>query len=129
MKPTIHLVTIVSSLWIRCSIKKNYMRRFTLMWHPLPLFAYVRMLMDYPHLPPKCKRNNWMPCMCVCFFFLWVDWIFESISFIFTAWKVSKYGVISNSYFPVFSPNTEKYGPEITLYFDTLHSVIPLLHF
>ena len=41
----------------------------------------------------------------------------------FTAWKVSKYGVISGSYFPVFglntdrfSPNTGKYGPEITLY-------------
>ena len=31
-----------------------------------------------------------------------------------TAWKVSKYGVISGSYFPVFQMNTEKYGPEIT---------------
>ena len=33
--------------------------------------------------------------------------------------KVSKYGVISGPYFPVFSPNTGKYGPEITLYLDT----------
>ena len=59
-----------------------------------------------------------------------------------TAWKVSKCGVISGPYFPafrlnlgnfylytdtpylsVFSPNTGKYGPEITLYFDTFHAV------
>ena len=31
---------------------------------------------------------------------------------IVTAWKIS-----------VFSPNTEKYGPEITPYLDTFHSV------
>ena len=41
----------------------------------------------------------------------------------FTAWKVSKYGVISGPYFPVFSPNTGKYGPEITRYLDTFHTV------
>ena len=59
---------------------------------------------------------------------------------------MSKYGIISGPYFPVFglntekirentgdmntgkygpeyrkSPNTWKYGPEITLYFDTFH--------
>ena len=33
-----------------------------------------------------------------------------------TAWKVSKYGVIS-------SPNTGKYGPEITSHLDTFHAV------
>ena len=33
-----------------------------------------------------------------------------------TAWKVSKYGVISG-------PNTGKYGPEITPYLDTFHAV------
>ena len=37
--------------------------------------------------------------------------------------KVSKYGVISGPYFPVFSPNTGKYGPEITPYLDTFHVV------
>ena len=31
-----------------------------------------------------------------------------------TAWEVSKYGVFSGPYFPVFSPNTGKYGPEKT---------------
>ena len=51
-----------------------------------------------------------------------------------TAWKVSKYGVISGPYFPVFgqnmeiygvfSPNTGKHGPEITPYLDTFHAVI-----
>ena len=51
-----------------------------------------------------------------------------------TAWKVSKCGVISGSYFPsfgqntgkylsIFSPNAEKYGPEITPYLDTFHAV------
>ena len=41
----------------------------------------------------------------------------------FTAWKVYKYGVISGPYFHVFSPNTGKYGPEITPYLDTFHAV------
>ena len=46
-----------------------------------------------------------------------------------TAWKVSKYGVISGLYFPVFGlnmeicPNTGKYGPEVTLYLDNFHTV------
>ena len=37
-----------------------------------------------------------------------------------TAWKVSKYGVISGPHFSVFSPNAGKYEPEITPYLDTL---------
>ena len=40
-----------------------------------------------------------------------------------TAWKVSKYGVISGQYFPVFELNTGKYGPEITPYLDIFHEV------
>ena len=39
-----------------------------------------------------------------------------------TAWKVSKYGVFSGPYFPVFGLNTEKYGPEKTAYLDTFHA-------
>ena len=35
---------------------------------------------------------------------------------IFTAWKVSKYGVFSGSYFTVVSPNAGKYGPEKTIF-------------
>ena len=35
-----------------------------------------------------------------------------SLAFAKTAWKVSKYGVFSGSYFSVFSPNKGKYGPE-----------------
>ena len=41
------------------------------------------------------------------------DWLMQYKS---TAWKVSKYGVISGSYFPVF-------GPEITRYLNTFHIV------
>ena len=36
---------------------------------------------------------------------------------------MSKYGDFSGPYFSVFSPNTGKYGPEITPYFDTFHAV------
>ena len=49
------------------------------------------------------------------------------------AWKVSKFGVFSGPYFPlfglnalylsVFSPNSGKYGPEKTPYLDTFHAV------
>ena len=37
---------------------------------------------------------------------------------------MSKYGFISGPCFPVFSANTGKYGPEITPYLDTFHTVI-----
>ena len=40
-----------------------------------------------------------------------------------TVSKVSKYGVISSLYFLVFSPNTGKFGPEITPYLDTFYAV------
>ena len=36
---------------------------------------------------------------------------------------MSKYGVISGPYFPIFSPNTRKYGPEITPYLDSFLTV------
>ena len=38
-------------------------------------------------------------------------------------WQVSKYGAFSDPYFPVFSPNTGKYGPEKTPYLDTFHTL------
>ena len=47
---------------------------------------------------------------------------------IITAWKVSNYGVTSGPYFPVFSPNTGKYRPEITQYLDTFHVVYKSKH-
>ena len=40
-----------------------------------------------------------------------------------SAWKASKYGVKSGPYFSVFSPNAGKYGPQITPYLDTFHTV------
>ena len=40
-----------------------------------------------------------------------------------TAWKVSKYGVISGPFFPVFNPNAGKYGTEITPCLDYFHAV------
>ena len=51
-----------------------------------------------------------------------------------TGRKASKYGFISDPYFPVFglntavfSPNRGKYGSEINRYLDTFHAVRPLL--
>ena len=40
-----------------------------------------------------------------------------------TSWKVSKYEVFSGPYFPVFSPDTGKYGPEKFPYFDSFRIV------
>ena len=36
---------------------------------------------------------------------------------------MSKYGVFSGPYFPVFSPNVGKYLPEKTPYLETFHAV------
>ena len=38
---------------------------------------------------------------------------------------MSKYGVFSGPYFPVFGMNTGKYGPEKAPYLDTFHIVFP----
>ena len=35
-----------------------------------------------------------------------------------------KYGVFSGLYFPVFNPNTGKYGPEKTPHLDTFHTLL-----
>ena len=42
---------------------------------------------------------------------------------------MSKYGVFSGKYFPVFSPSTGKYGPEKTPYLETFHEVTFLENF
>ena len=54
---------------------------------------------------------------------------------LYTAWRVSKYGVFSVCYFPVFGLNTKiycpktwKYGPEKSPYLVTFHAVM-LVHF
>ena len=54
-------------------------------------------------------------------------WSYDKFSFVNTAWKVSKYGVFSGLYFPVFSPGTGKYKPEKTPHLDTFHILKALL--
>ena len=49
--------------------------------------------------------------------------------FTYTAWKVSKYEVLSSPYFPAFGLNTGKYGPENTPYLDTFHTVLSFFKF
>ena len=44
-----------------------------------------------------------------------------------TAWKVSKYGVFSGPYFPVFRLNTEKYGTGKKLCIWTLFHAVTFL--
>ena len=50
------------------------------------------------------------------------NWNSKSLESV-TAWKVSKYGVISGPYFSAFGLNAGKYGPKTTLYLDTFHTV------
>ena len=55
-----------------------------------------------------------------------INWIVQKVIVFFperTAWKVSKYGVVSVPYFPVFGVNTGKYGPKKPPYLDTFHAV------
>ena len=64
---------------------------------------------------------------------------YNSNKVFYTAWNVSKYGVISGTYFSVFglntdiyavfSPNKGKYGPKITPYVDTFHTVLAVNYF
>ena len=41
--------------------------------------------------------------------------------------EVSKYGVFSGLYFPVFKLSTGKYGPEKTPYLDTFHAIVSIV--
>ena len=47
-------------------------------------------------------------------------WLSSAVTL--TAWKVTKYGVFSGPYFPIFSPNAGKCGPEQTPHLDTFHT-------
>ena len=50
------------------------------------------------------------------------DYVCE-VFFKLTLREVSKYGVFSSPYFPVFELNTGKYGPEKPPYLDTFRAV------
>ena len=65
---------------------------------------------------------------CICHFIIhyfekWSNRLNFKCSYLVTAWEVSKCGVISGPYFPVFGLNTKIYGPEIIPYLDTFHAV------
>ena len=55
---------------------------------------------------------------------MYIFWLQDDDNLTFIAWKVSKYGVFSGLYFPVFGLNTGNYGPEKTPHLDTFHAVI-----
>ena len=62
-------------------------------------------------------------------FYLYKQWYWDGIGLMeLNAWKVSKYGAFSGSYFPVFELNTEKYRPEKTPYLDTFYSVVGAIY-
>ena len=48
----------------------------------------------------------------------------QEIPEMYTALKVSKYGVFSGPYFPAIALNTVKYEPEKAPYLDTFHAVV-----
>ena len=54
--------------------------------------------------------------------FIWLQ-VNVAMSILVIVWKVSKYGVFSGPYFPVFSPYAGKYGSEKTAYLNTFHVV------
>ena len=53
----------------------------------------------------------------------------KTLNTIHNAWKVAKYGAFSGLYFPAYSPNTIKDGPEKTPYLDTFHAVLSIQTF
>ena len=77
------------------------------------------------HLP--FGKPIYKQCKCYCFYHV-LFYLNSSRNFD-TAWKVSKYGVFSGPYFPVFRLITEtyskwgKYRPEKFPYLDTFHAV------
>ena len=76
--------------------------------------------------PPIFAKNvffnsSYFKCLLIPIIF--VDTLFRTIFRTKTVWKVSKYGVFSGPYFPVFGLNTGKYGPEKTPYLDTFHAI------
>ena len=97
-----------------CLLLRFILQVFKLVLHP-NIFTYTCSF---------CKRTQK--------YLIIIKWSGNSLSVFLTfhlheqwisAWKVSKYGVISGPYFHVFGLNTGKYGPEITPYLDTFHTV------
>ena len=86
-------------------------------------------------MPPKYTRQlvlKWLfTGILFCSNFLDINSIFSAFFYVIyfmlsseiTAWKMTKYEVISGPYFSVSSLNTGKYGPEITPYLGTFQVV------
>ena len=100
-----------------------------------PIFICSNSTIETPEICEICskliikalERRHWHQCKdnWECYSYCWnnENWVMNSCNVAaFTSWKVSKYGVISGLYFPVFGLNTGKYGPEITPYLDTSRS-------
>ena len=92
-------------------------------------------LLVFSGLKLSLKVKRYRPFTCNKYFILifqrrllaenWKWWILlaNMVSKFLPLREVSKYGIFSGSYFPVFSPNTGKNGPEKTPYLDTFHAV------
>ena len=68
--------------------------------------------------PKKCTQNGRFESDFICL----KDLIIE-LNDLITEQKVSRYGVFSGLFSPLFTSNTGKYGPEKIPYFDTFHAV------
>ena len=67
---------------------------------PLPIYFFSK-----EHPLKASNRKTHIPLLINQF----VSLIVLKIDELFTAWRVSKYGVISGPYFPAFGLNTERY--------------------
>ena len=79
---------------------------FSIFCYPLLCWQLILRMFDWVlnvSLREKCPNTELLPVR----FFLYSDWIRR---FTPNAWKVSKYGVISGPYFPVFGLNTGIYS-------------------
>ena len=84
--------------------------------------------------PPIFAKNvffnsSYFKCLLIPIIF--VDMLFRTIFRTQTVWKVSKCGVFSGPYFPVFGLNTGKYGPEklriLTLFTQSEFTILLIL--
>ena len=121
------LVNVLKLLWTPCledasgrvllffGDRKSHFRPQNLEKYTSLLYFYC-FFFSFLHVILRCKIISWF----------WNQKLWFQVHVIASIHcvKVSKYGVISGPYFPVFSPNTEKYGPEITPYMDTFHVVL-----
>ena len=105
------IVDAISNLFFACKILLQY--NLALEQQLKMQVKLIQML-----IPRNCKFSS-SNSLVIKFTAIKNTWQSSQIKVLYTAWKVTKYGVFFGPYFPVF-------GPEKTPYLDTFHAVIYL---